>query len=148
MSTFLRLDWAPRTVAPDEPTAHYIFDKDHFSVSKRVAKYAAFMPSTKTGDISVYRTNNCSEWRIWALGEYFVARLRPDNVVLLARGDVVAQAFVRQGLSVVARPKPHPRHAVVTSWPDERAARRVKAMALAQEALLFLNPGRAKTTKA
>jgi len=147
LSTFLKLDWVPRAVAPDERTSHYIFDKKHFDEIKRSVKYAAFMPSKKTGDISVYRTANCGEWRVWALGEYFVARRRPDNVVLLARGDVAAQAFVQQSLSVVAKPKPHLRHAIVANWPSDKAGQRVKAIAVAQDALLFVSPGPLKINK-
>ena len=147
LSTFLRLDWVPRAVAPDERTSHYIFDKKQFDEAKRSVKYAAFMPSKKTGDISVYRTAHCREWRVWALGEYFVARRRPDNVVLLARGDAVARAFVQQGLSIVAKRKPHPRHAIVTNWPSDKAGQRIKAIAVAQDALLFVNPALQRSTR-
>jgi hypothetical protein len=104
-STFLKLDWVPSGIAPGEQTSRFIFDKDYFNESKRTVKYAAFLPSGRTGDISLYRTNDCSEWRIWALGDYFVARFRPDNVVLRARGDLPARAFVRQGLSYPSSPR-------------------------------------------
>lgn len=147
VSTFLRLDWVPRAVAPDERTSHYIFDKKHFDEAKRSVKYAAFMPSKRTGDISVYRTTDCREWRIWTIGQCFVARRRRDKVVLLARGDVIAQAFLQQGLRVVAKPKPHPRHSIVTNWPNEKAGQRVKAIALAQDALLFVKPGAPKINR-
>jgi len=129
-----------RAVAPDERTSRYIFDKKQFDEAKRIVKYAAFMPSKKTGDISVYRTAHCREWRVWGLGEYFVARRRPDKVLLLARGDVAARAFVQQGLSVVAKPEPHPRHAAAANWPSDKAEQRIKAIAVAQEALLLVKP--------
>jgi hypothetical protein len=138
----------PRAVAPDERTSRYIFDRKHFDEARRSVKWAAFMPSKKTGDISVYRTAHCVEWRVWALGKYFVARRRPDNVVLLARGDVVARVFVQQGLSIVAKPKPHPRHATVANWPSDKAAQRIKAIAAAQDALLFVKPGDPKSNAA
>jgi hypothetical protein len=42
-STFLRLDWVPRAVAPDERTSRYIFDEKHYDEARRSVKYAAFL---------------------------------------------------------------------------------------------------------
>ena len=140
LSIFLRFDWVPTVVAPDEPATRYIFDKDHFSEGKGVVKYAAFLPSKKTGDISVYRVKKCSEWRIWALGKHFVGRLRLDNVILCARADLPARAFVQQGLRVIAKKRPHQRHAIVNGWPGEKAGQRVKAIALARDSVLVVKP--------
>jgi len=139
-STLLRLDWVPSAVAADERTSRYIFDKEHFNEAQGRVKYTAFMPAKKTTDISVYRTKDCREWRIWAIGRYFVERRRPDNVVLRARGDLPAMAYVQQSLRVTADRKPHPRHAIVAYWPNEESEQRVKAIGLAHDALLLLNP--------
>ena len=140
LSIFLRLDRVPDAVSPDERTTRYIFAEKHFDATLGTVRPAAFLPSTKTSNISVYRTSRCGEWRIWAIGDHFVTRRRPDKVTLRARGDVAAHIIRQQGLSVAADPHPHPRHAVVANWPDDKPQRKIRAMALAERAALCICP--------
>ncbi len=147
LAIFLKIDWVPSVVALNEQTTRYIFDENYFNEFKRVVKYAAFMPSKKTGDISIYRISKCREWKIWAIGKCFVERLRPDNVVLRARANLPARHFVGQRLTVIPKRRPHARHAVVTGWPEEKAAQRVKAIELAQDAILVVRPRPAKSNE-
>jgi len=83
------------------------------------ARYTAFIPSKKTRNISVYRIGNCKEKRIWRLGDVFVAPIRKLDV--LARADFQSNLAFDEGLSIVADPSPHPRHAIVTNWPEDKA---------------------------
>ena len=105
------------------------------------ARYTAFIPSKKTRNISVYRIGNCKEKRIWRLGDVFVAPIRKLDV--LARADFQSNLAFDEGLSIVADPSPHPRHAIVTNWPEDKAQIRIKAMELAQGSTLVLHPRRA-----
>ncbi|MGH2637686.1 MAG: hypothetical protein ACRDF4_00095 [Rhabdochlamydiaceae bacterium] len=100
--------------------------------------YAAFMPSRKTMDASVYRTSQCSEARVWLLGSLFVEQGRTDNNSrsIIARGDIFCRSILGQGLKIAATSKPHPRHAVITGWPEDKAQQKIWAMALAQNASL------------
>ncbi len=140
LTTFLKLDRVPIAVSPDERITRFIFSERHFNKAKGHVSYAAFMPSRRTRDISVYRTSNCREWKIWAIGDLFVARLRPDNVTLQARGDVSSRTIFQQRLSIAAKSSPHPRHAAVTDWPNEQPQQKIKAIVLAQNATLCLHP--------
>src|SRR5213594_884773 len=134
-ATFLRLDWIPRSVSPSERISRFILDKRY--IKKGLVSSAAFMPSPKTKDISVYRIAGCSERRIWLIGDLFVARKRKDNRNrILARADVESGLVFQQGLKIVASLSPHPRHADVTNWPDDRAQQKDKAVTLAQGASL------------
>ena len=123
--TFLKLDRISRKVSRGERISRFILS-DKFMPKGRVSA-AAFLPSPKTKDTSVYRTRNCNERRIWLLGDVFVARIRKLDV--LARADLKSDLVFDNGLSIVAHPSPHPRHAVVTKWPDEKSLQRIKALA-------------------
>ncbi len=138
--TFLKLDRVPRIVSPEERMSRFIFSDRHFNKSTGRISCAAFMPSKKTRDLSVYRTSNCREWKIWAIGDLLVARVRRDNFNLGARGDVSSHIVLQQGLGLVAEPSPHPRHAIVTNWPNEKPQQKIKAMVLCQNATLCLHP--------
>jgi len=54
-ATFLKFDRVPNRVSPSEPISRFILSRDH--VENGWASFAAFMPSPKTLDISVYRTS-------------------------------------------------------------------------------------------
>ena len=134
--TFLKLDRISRNVSRGERISRFILSDKHMPRGRVSA--AAFMPSTKTKDTSVYRTRNCKEKRIWLLGEVFVAPIRKLDV--LARADLQSNLAFDEGLSIVADPSPHPRHAVVTKWPEDKAQTKIKAMALARGSSLVLHP--------
>ena len=82
-ATFLLLDWAPRTISPNERISRFIPDERWIKKTNGMVSPAAFMPSKKTNDISVYRTSGCNESRIWLICHYFVDRRRRDNKRML-----------------------------------------------------------------
>ena len=139
---FLRLDWIPRTVSPGERISRFIFSRRHMDEASGWVSPAAFMPPTKTKDTSVYRTTKCGEGRIWLIGDLFVARKRKDRRSIRSRADVTSDLVFQEGLRIVASRSPHPRHADVTNWPDDKPQQKIKAMALAQGATLRLHPRR------
>jgi hypothetical protein len=135
-ATFLKFDRMPSRVSPSEPISRFIFSREHVKTGR--VSLAAFMPPTKTLDVSVYRTSGCGERKIWLLGDLFVAAKRKDNRGILARADLASQLIFNEGLDIIPRPSPHPRHANVTNWPSDKPQQKIKAMALAIGATLRL----------
>lgn len=137
LTILLRFDSVPSVVTSDERISRFIFSK-HYVKNGKVA-LEAFLPQKNTRESSVYRTNGCSERKVWLLGDFFVARLRKDARALIGRGDILSHDIFKQGLKIVPVRNPHPRHAVLRDWPDDKPQQKIKAMALAQKATLHLN---------
>ena len=135
-ATFLKFDQVPNRVSPGEPISRFILSRDHIKTGR--VSFAAFMPSPKTLNISVFRTNGCGERKIWLLGDLFVAAKRKDSRTILARADLASMLIFKQGLNIIPEPSPHPRHANVTHWPSDKPQQKIKAMALANGATLRL----------
>lgn len=136
LGIFLRVDWVPRAVSPDERISRYIFNKRHM---RGGLSSAAFMPA-RNGRTSVYRTSGCAEKRIWLLGLLFVERKRKDKVNIIGRADVDSKIVFQANLNIRPLLRPHPRHADLTNWPNDKAQQKDKALALAQGAALMLRP--------
>lgn len=133
-----KLDKLPHSVSSQEKITRFIFNKRHMKPAKGEVKVAAFLPNPKTDDISVYRTTNCPEKKIWAIADFFVERKRTDKRKLLGRGDFSSDVVFKQNLKIVAAPSEHPRHANVTDWPNDRPTQKLRAMELAHSAVLSL----------
>jgi hypothetical protein len=86
----------------------------------------------------------CTENRVWLLGTLFVERKLTDKRKIIARADVSSDLVFREGLKIRARLRPHPRHAEIMNWPDEKARQKDKALAMAQAATLSFNLQRDK----
>jgi hypothetical protein len=134
-------DWISREVSLSEHISRFILDGRHMKGAKGWVSPAAFMPSTKTKVTSVYRTSRCDEGRIWLIGELFVERKRKDKRKILGRADIEITLVFQEGLGIQAHLLPHPRHADLTKWPDDKAQQKDKALALAQAAILSVRPG-------
>ena len=142
---FLRLDRVPNFVSSGEPISRFIVYEGHINKTSGSISLEAFMPSPRTRDTSVYRTVHCSERKVWLIGDIFVARLRKDKRRIHGRADVKAKSVLQQELKIVPQLSPHPRHAIITKWPDDKPQQRVKAMALAQGATLRFHPRRGRS---
>lgn len=94
-----------------------------------------FLPDLR-GETSVYRSIELSEDLIWSLGRSEVAA--PRGMVLRGRADLVVQAVLAVGLSVVPEISEHPRHANILGWPNEKFAKKDLAIRLAQAAQFSL----------
>jgi hypothetical protein len=58
-----------------------------------------------------------------------------------ARGTVTAEAFLDTKLAFDPDGKPHPRHANVVGWPEDKHARKNLAREIADKMTLELRPG-------
>ena len=143
-----KLDKLPHSVSAQEQISRFIFNKRHMIPAKGEVKVAAFMPNSKTNDVSVYRIGNCSEKKIWVIADFFVERKRSDKRKLLGRGDLTSSVVFQQDLKIIAdpsrrlkiilAPSRHPRHANVTNWPNDRPTQKLIAEKLALNAVLSL----------
>jgi len=124
--TFLKLDWVAKEIDPDERISRFVFREEYI---KAGVKFAAFMPARDLVT-SVYRTRHCSDRRIWMLGKFFVAGMMSEPKRLVGRVDIPAKQVSSAGLKAVPDPLTHCRHTEIMGWPGERAAQRIKAMAL------------------
>ncbi len=136
----------PSDVDPEERITRYILNKKHINSEKGQIKVDAFLPTNPKPEqperqTSVYRTINCEETEIWAIGAQHVENPEKKRLVL-ARGDLLAQTVHSQDLRVDPHPVPHPRHANIVNWPNEEssAQRRAKAVLLAKESRLIVRP--------
>ena len=93
------------------------------------------MPN-RNGETSVYRIIDLGDQEIFEIGHRFVAQKM--NKPLLGRADVKVYNILEKDLSVVSVPDPHPRHANIVGWPEERVKYRLIAVELADEAELHL----------
>ena len=139
-STFLKIDRIPSAIGQDECVTHFIFYHGHIDENRGLVDHAAFKPHKTDRNFSVYRIKGCSEKRIWLIGYLFVELRRSDKRIILARGDVECKIVFDQGLRITPKPSPHPRHAEVIGWPDDKPTQKLKQIALAQAAKLRLRP--------
>ena len=93
------------------------------------------MPN-RDGEMSVYRTIDLDDPDIFEIGQHYVADIQ--NKPLLGRADIKALKILEKDLSVISDPDPHPRHANIVDWPEEREKYRLIAVELADEAELHL----------
>jgi len=135
---FSRFERVPSRVAPEEKVTRFICSRDHFHPTTGAPKVGAFLPPES--GLSVYRTYSCGEEKIWWLGERYVARKRKDGKPILARADLVASDFFQQNLEIKKHPYPHPRHANVIGWPEDKPSKRMKATELANRAIGLIKP--------
>jgi len=140
LSIFVGADHLPDRVLPEEPVSRFILDKDQFRQERGFIYPAAFLPSKKTANTSVYRVESLPETRIWQLAEKFVTALRADKKRVLARADIKAKTAFHQDLAIQPDRLPHPRHANIINWPTDRSAQKAKALELAKNAKLRVRP--------
>jgi hypothetical protein len=122
-------------VKSTEPLTRYIMSKDHYRPSDNTVKHNIFMPP-RNGELSVYRIENLTSTEIWDIGSEFVSK--PMTKKLLGRADFLAQHVYDQGLNVRPEATPHPRHANIYGWPEDKT--RIIAIELASKAQLYLLP--------
>jgi hypothetical protein len=115
-------------VDPAETLARFLYSKNHYKPSDHTVRYAAFMPPTSKR-LSVFRIFTLQENEIWKLGD--TLRIEPP----LGRADIKALVVTETGLTVEADDIP-PRHANIIGWPNESSEIKLKALILAEKALL------------
>lgn len=123
------------SIQPSEPLARFITQKSYYRSASKTVRHNAFMPN-RYGKTPVYRIINLVHPEIFEIGQIFVAEKM--NKQLLGRADIKAIKIIEKNLSVISDPDPHPRHANILDWPDEREKYRLIAVELADEAELHL----------
>ena len=119
-----------------EKLTRFIFSKRHFSVEKKVVKYAAFMPPPDSEDLSVFRISSLSESEVWVIGRENVQGER----TLRARADLLAEVVYENHLTVIPDIIPHELHANITPFPADKIARDRIARKLALASQLVIMP--------
>jgi len=125
---------APRYPATVDPVTRFILSSNHFAKASGRVKHAAFMPPDDL-KLSVFIISGLHESMVWALGQTHVAG--PQSKTLHARADVLAGAILDAGLKVDVDNVPI-RHANVIDWPADKSVQKLKAVMLAESAVLQL----------
>lgn len=131
-------DLLPSDIDPRERLSRFILTKRHIKPATSRVSPQAFIPSTRTAETSVYRTERCAEQAIWEIGDNYVTALHPSHKPVIGRADLIAQVVFTQQLRVVSSPVPHPRHANIIGWPVEREKILMIATELADKATLII----------
>ncbi len=127
----------PETVSDDEDLARFLTSSGHLSAS--TAKPAAFLPSPKDRETSVFRHGPEPRSGLWAIGQSVVAggdRSLKGAAILKAR-------HVREAELEVRSSEPPPRHAAIVDWPWladpelQKAQQKERAALLAQRSVLI-----------
>ncbi len=100
-------------------------------------KPAAFMPHR--GETSVFRVDGLSNEEVWHIGLHFVGSTRRE--VLKGRADLQVADVHAIKLKVEPDITPHPRHANIIEWPEEKHEQKMLAVRLANVAATYPPPG-------
>ena len=90
--------------------------------------------------LSVYRSSGLSEAAIWELGNQNVATHRDKPLV--GRADILASdvSSADRELKLTPAPTPHPLHANITGWPEQKDKQKLIALKLANKSKFSLYP--------
>lgn len=119
-------------ISSDEQISRFLFQSGHFSSTKKIAKYAAFMPPQGMGELSVYRISGIPEWRKRIITLLFVepfAKRKTLACAVFQSSNVIANDLFLNTDGI-----PDRRHANIVGWPDSKPDRMAKAKALARVA--------------
>lgn len=118
-------------VGSDEILARFVLRDGWIRKSDNSVRSDAFMPPPN-GRFSVTRHLLATEPELWSVGRS-VAEAR--QLVLHGRADLSTASYARHDLVVAAAQVPgNPNHADVCGWPQDKAAVKAIALALAEAA--------------
>lgn len=124
-------------VSPSEPTARFITQRSYYRSSDKTVKHNAYMPN-KNGETSIYRTTGITDSEIYKIGQKYVGEEIGRSIK--GHAEIVTSEIIKHELAVKADPSPHPRHANIIDWPEDKTKQRIIAVELADKALLHLIP--------
>ena len=116
--------------------SRYLLSRSLFSPQKKRVKSSAFLPPPDL-KLSVFRVNGLTKKEIWELGEREVVQKQSTSKTLYGRADVKASKVWDVNLRIDPNDIP-PRHADLIGWPEEKSARKLIALELAEQAALEL----------
>jgi hypothetical protein len=128
----------PDSVADDERLARFLVSSSQFNA--RMAKPAAFLPSVRDRETSVFRHGGEPRVALWAIADEHAAGGRTVH------GAAVLQARDARAANLeVTAAEPPPRHAAIGGWPWiegdpelQKAQQKERALQLASSAMLVL----------
>ena len=126
----------PEQVGDDEDLARFLTSTGQFST--QMVKPAAFLPSPRDRETSVFRHGIEPQDALWAIGEEHAVGNRT-----LHGAAIVKTADVRGVLLEVVANEPPPRHAAIKGWPWldddpelQKAQQKERAVLVASKAIL------------
>lgn len=126
----------PEQVGDDEDLARFLTSTGQFST--QMVKPAAFLPSAKDRESSVFRHGIEPQDALWELGEHAVSNRTLHGAAIVKTADV------RGALLEVVAGEPPPRHAAVRGWPWldddpelQKAQQKERAVLVASKAILL-----------
>jgi hypothetical protein len=126
----------PDFVADGENLARFLLSSSQFNA--QMAKPAAFLPSARGRETSVFRHGSEPRDALWAIGEHVARNRTLHGAAIVKAGDVRAVS-----LEVIAN-EPPPRHAAIRDWPWidddpelQKAQQKERAALIASKAVLF-----------
>jgi hypothetical protein len=129
----------PEIIADDEDIARYLTSSGQFNT--RMAKPAAFLPSTRDRETSVFRHGSEPRDVLWRIGEEHVGRGERK----IYGAAVVKAGYIRAALLQLDADEPPPRHGVIRGWPWidddpelQKAQQKERAALFASKAELLL----------
>lgn len=122
-------------VASSETISRYLLQSGNYTASTGRVKPRAFHPAPRDHKTSVFRVQGLEEWKIWKLGEIYVAQ--PLGKELRARADLLVANVTAVGLRVESK-EPPPRHGNIIDWPAEKHEWMSRAQEVAAGATLRL----------
>jgi hypothetical protein len=127
----------PDRVEDDEDLARFLTSSSQFSA--QIARPAAFLPSVRDRETSVFRHGREPRAALWALGDVHVAGNRTIH-----GAAIVKTGEVRAALLEVVAEEPPPRHAAIRGWPWldhdpelQKAQQKERAVLVASKAVLL-----------
>jgi hypothetical protein len=127
----------PEQIADNEDLARFLTSSSQFSA--QLVKPAAFMPSVKDGETSVFRHGSEPRAQLWAVGNQHIGRTRQVHGAAIMKAIAVRAAQ----LEVIAS-EPPPRHAAIVGWPQvdndpelQKAQQKQRAALIASTAVLL-----------
>jgi hypothetical protein len=122
------------TVSADENITRFINQKAYFR-SNGTVRHNAFMPN-RDGEVSVYRISEIDDSEVYAIGTKYFAEI--TGKPLMGRADIIVSEVFKHDLRIQPHQDPHPRHASICGYPDEKPEQKLVAIELAAEAQLHL----------
>ena len=126
-------------IRPTEALTRYVLDRTSYKPSEGRVRHNAFMPPSNLR-LSVYRSSGLSEATIWELGNQNVAA--PRGKPLVGRADILASdvSDSDEALKLEPDPEPHPLHANIIGWPEQKDKQKLIALKLASKSEFFHYP--------
>lgn len=124
-------------IADPEPLARFVVEENKFRTSDNSVKHNAFLPAPDLAT-SVFRIENLTEDQVSELGCEHVAK--PRLKTLYGWGRFLARDVRESELDVVEETEPHPLHANIVGWSEEKSKQKLQAQELAARAVFVPAP--------